>query len=517
MQDNPHSIGIAHNLHSIGIAHNPLLPNENFTRDTHPYAWRLKKMTLPSSSSTRHPIVTRALSREKALEELQRPHPKRSARPPSQASPSLSDEVQIKVPGDASSRSLWETDEDESLAIKDLEDVSRLVDLCNYDYIPELSDGEAYNPRSQPMLEGVMYLKRRNKTREGATLCCKDLPTSLKKDTLAKAVEQYQVKDALPRPELKGEDKENADNILKLPAKKRNIQILLTEENLIRCGFLRQGAKIAREKSVAKHRMASKKPSKIPFMKKDKTTSASLNRSRDQAHHSSLVKGSATRSTMVIPPSTQITLTEYLRNPSSIHQSGRKRPSEITSPLEEPPPKKNKEDKNLPIIPPTGLVRKTYGDLAYAHVSEAEMYAWSQQSMEESNASMTRCIAELFLHQTNHHKEIRALASSNHKMRKEIETLKSTLAQTQSDAEGSEDTWKKKFEDATEKLKKELQEEKSAKEKLKLDHTVDKEKSDSQFLQKVDDFDWYRLGEETGKYVDNLQKEMDEGAAQEAP
>ncbi|KAK1387427.1 hypothetical protein POM88_015605 [Heracleum sosnowskyi] len=368
--------------------------------------------------------------------------------------------------------------------------------------------------------------------------------------------------DALPRPELKGEDKENADNILKLPAEKRNIQLLLTEENLIRCGFLRQGVKIAREKSVAKPRkrpagMASKKPSKIPFMKKDKTTGASLNRSRDQAHHSSLVRGSATRSTMVIPPPMQITLTEYLRNPSSTHQSGRERPTEITAPLEEPPPKKSKEDKNLPFIPPPGLVRKTYGDLAHAHVSEAEMYAWSQQSMEESNASMTRCIAELFLHQTSRHKEIRALASSNHKMRKEIETLKSTLAQTQADAEGSEDTWKNKFEDATEKLKKELQEEKSAKEKLKLDHAIDKEKSDSQvknftdqiaklekeakdavdalptiideaetkgsydfiiqFLQKVDDFDWYRLGEETGKYVDNLQKEMDEGAAQEAP
>ncbi|KAK1401487.1 hypothetical protein POM88_001092 [Heracleum sosnowskyi] len=177
---------------SIDIYRNPPLPDEDFTRDIRPYALRLKKMTFPSSSSTRHPIVTRPLSREKALEELQRPHPKRSDRPPSQASPSLFDEVQSKVPSDASSRSLWETYEDESLATKDLEDVSRTVALCNYDYIPELSDGEAYNPPSQPMLEGVTYLKGRNKTREGATLCCKDLPTSLKKDTLAKAVEQYQ-------------------------------------------------------------------------------------------------------------------------------------------------------------------------------------------------------------------------------------------------------------------------------------------------------------------------------------
>ncbi|KAK1374244.1 hypothetical protein POM88_030437 [Heracleum sosnowskyi] len=191
---------------------------------------------------------------EKDLEEFHRPHPKRSDRPPSQASPSLSSEVQAKVPSDANSRSLWETDEDESLATKDLEDVSRTVDMCNYDYIPELSDGEAYNPPSQPMLEVVMYLKWRNKTREWATLCCKDLPTSLKKDTLVKTIEQYQVEDALPRPELKGEDKENADNILKLPTKKRNIQLLLTEENLIRCEFLRQWARITREKSVANPR-----------------------------------------------------------------------------------------------------------------------------------------------------------------------------------------------------------------------------------------------------------------------
>ncbi|KAK1388109.1 hypothetical protein POM88_016287 [Heracleum sosnowskyi] len=140
MQDTPHS---------IDIYRNPPFPDEDFTRDIRPYALR--------------------------------------------APPSLFDEVQSKVPSDASSRSLWETDEDESLATKDLEDVGHIVDLCNYDYIPELSDGEAYKPPSQPMLEGVMYLKGRNKIREGATLCCKDLPTSLKKDTLAKADEQYQV------------------------------------------------------------------------------------------------------------------------------------------------------------------------------------------------------------------------------------------------------------------------------------------------------------------------------------
>ncbi|KAL8135623.1 hypothetical protein AgCh_010309 [Apium graveolens] len=85
-----------------------------------------------------------------------------------------------------------ETDEEGSLNTKELEDVTRTVDLCNYDYIPELSDGEAYVPPRQPMLEGTMYPKGKKKT-QGLTLCCRDLSTSLKPHILAKAIERYQV------------------------------------------------------------------------------------------------------------------------------------------------------------------------------------------------------------------------------------------------------------------------------------------------------------------------------------
>ena len=97
-----------------------------------------------------------------------------------------------------------ETDEDGSLNTKDLEEVTRTVDPCNYDYIPELSDGEAYVPPSQPMLEGTMYPKGRKKN-VGVTLSCKNLSTSLKLKTLAEAVEQYQIEGRviLPQPHMR--------------------------------------------------------------------------------------------------------------------------------------------------------------------------------------------------------------------------------------------------------------------------------------------------------------------------
>ena len=170
---------------------------------------------------------------------------------------------------------------------------------------------------------------------------------------------------------------------------------------------------------------------------------------------------------------------------------------------------------------------------------------------------MTKAITEIFYHQTTRHREIRTLANSNQKMRKELEVLKSTLAQTQANTECLEDAWKKRLEDATEKLKRELQDEKSAKEKLKLDHAAEKKKTDSQlkgltdrvtklereakdaadalpaiinkaeergsvnfmkaFLENIDDFNWYRLGDETGDFAEALKKEMEEDAANGAP
>ncbi|KAL1824048.1 hypothetical protein ACET3Z_010826 [Daucus carota] len=73
----------------------------------------------------------------------------------------------------------------------ELEEVTRSVDLCNYDYVPEPSDDE-YVATPQPELEGAVTLgplgddaSSSSRPQSPRVLACRDMSTTLSKEELA--------------------------------------------------------------------------------------------------------------------------------------------------------------------------------------------------------------------------------------------------------------------------------------------------------------------------------------------
>ena len=90
----------------------------------------------------------------------------------------------------------------------ELEEVTRSVDLCNYDYVPEPSDDD-YVATPQPELEGVVTLgplgddaSSSSRPQSPRVLACRDMSTTLSKEELAELVELYGLRGrvVLPRP-----------------------------------------------------------------------------------------------------------------------------------------------------------------------------------------------------------------------------------------------------------------------------------------------------------------------------
>ena len=90
----------------------------------------------------------------------------------------------------------------------ELEDMTRAVNYCNYDYIPEESE-EPYHAPSQPELEGPIYsgalqdeASSSARPKSPRFLACKDISTSLSERELADLAEQYNLggRLVLPRP-----------------------------------------------------------------------------------------------------------------------------------------------------------------------------------------------------------------------------------------------------------------------------------------------------------------------------
>ena len=75
----------------------------------------------------------------------------------------------------------------EDITEEDVEEVARDIDLCNYDYVPEDSDIEAYEATPQPELEDVIEINGSPRV-----LACRDMSSSLTEESLAELVEQYQ-------------------------------------------------------------------------------------------------------------------------------------------------------------------------------------------------------------------------------------------------------------------------------------------------------------------------------------
>ena len=79
----------------------------------------------------------------------------------------------------------------EDITEKDVEEVTREINLCNYEYIPEDSDIEAYEatpPPTQPQLEDVVMINGSPRV-----LAFRDQSTSLNEESLEELVEQYRL------------------------------------------------------------------------------------------------------------------------------------------------------------------------------------------------------------------------------------------------------------------------------------------------------------------------------------
>ena len=90
----------------------------------------------------------------------------------------------------------------------ELEEVTRSIDLCNYDYVPDPSEVE-YVATPQPELEGAVTLgplsddaSSSSKPQSPRILACRDLSTTLSEEELAELVDSYGLRGrvVLPRP-----------------------------------------------------------------------------------------------------------------------------------------------------------------------------------------------------------------------------------------------------------------------------------------------------------------------------
>ena len=85
----------------------------------------------------------------------------------------------------------------EDITEEDIEEVTRDIDLCNYDYVPEESDIEAYEATPQPELEDVIEINGSPRI-----LACRDMSSSLLEESLAELVEQYRLEGRVVLPRL---------------------------------------------------------------------------------------------------------------------------------------------------------------------------------------------------------------------------------------------------------------------------------------------------------------------------
>ena len=88
----------------------------------------------------------------------------------------------------------------EDITEEDVEEVTRDIDLCNYDYVLEDSDVEACEATPLPELEDEIIING-----SPCVLACRDQSTSLTEEGLTELVEQYRLEGriVLPRPHMR--------------------------------------------------------------------------------------------------------------------------------------------------------------------------------------------------------------------------------------------------------------------------------------------------------------------------
>ena len=102
----------------------------------------------------------------------------------------------------------------EDITEEDVEEVTRDIDLCNYDYVPEESDTEGYEATPQPELEDVIMINGLPRV-----LAFRDQSTSLTEEGLAELVEKYRLEGriVLPKPHMRCYRFNHAENGGRIP------------------------------------------------------------------------------------------------------------------------------------------------------------------------------------------------------------------------------------------------------------------------------------------------------------
>lgn len=202
----------------------PLWSNEEYTREIPLGSWRTKR---PSGS--RGPLPAGPSSRQEEIDELLRKGKEVFSSVPEPLSPLKAAFIEIHSDssnstggvlhnleggGDNEANSDDSDYEEPSFADGDLDEVSRVANFEDYDYVPEASP-ETYVPTPQPELEGIIYVggPAPDQVEEGSNvkpgmprvLACKDQSTTLTEEFLKRAVDKFRPegKIILPTPAMR--------------------------------------------------------------------------------------------------------------------------------------------------------------------------------------------------------------------------------------------------------------------------------------------------------------------------
>ena len=240
---------------------------------------------------------------------------------------------------------------------------------------------------------------------------------------------------------------------------------------------------------------------------------------------------SASKGVMIREPSQAGSLTRDASDP-------KKRGEPEGSKLADPHPKKQKTGKETGTTPQATTVHHMFAKMGHQNASEADVHSWCNASLEDTVDATTHRLAEAFLRQASHAKEIKNLSRDN-------KILKFKLTQADNDQKKMAESHKLAMKQEIEQLRKELREAKNkvsnlekardeeaaqakaAQEKLDSDRAaLDLAQKDlelefkaqgqkifmKKFIKKVPDFDWIVFGAAVAGYAEDLKAELVEEA-----
>lgn len=197
----------------------------------------------------------------------------------------------------------------------------------------------------------------------------------------------------------------------------------------------------------------------------------------------------------------------------------------------------------------TTPVHHLYAKHGYTHATEAECTEWVGAELIENSEAVSKCLAEGFIRQASHLRELKQVVFANDRLEKELKSLKAKAEQEKklmaenyqrvlqtetaslrselkkindekaalhkglNEAEQHEEELKKTHMEELAKLKEEIATAQANREDIEVAAQADFMKS---FIRKIPNFDWSQLGPGNAEYAADLCKEIEEEDAKEA-